>query len=183
MKATVYCAQRVLAVMLAAALLPACNAPKQAGGEDGLTDAEKRAEIDRMCEEYREAYPDVPELDVDEFVDLREEKPVVLVDGRSEEERAVSIIPGAIAAPEFEQNAAEYERRPVVCYCTIGYRSGKYAEKLREDGWDAYNLRGSILAWTHAGKPLVTPGGEETKRVHVYGEKWDLAAKGYESVW
>lgn len=34
----------------------------------------------------------------------------------------------------------------VVC-STIGYRSGKYAESLRKEGFNASNLLGSILMW------------------------------------
>lgn len=38
---------------------------------------------------------------------------------------------------------------------TIGLRSGKYADSLRtKHGMDAYNLKGSILAWTHEHLPL-----------------------------
>jgi len=50
---------------------------------------------------------------------------------------------------------------------------------LREESFDAYNLTGSILSWTHIGGELVSgggPGGGATKRVHTFGKNWDLAA-------
>ena len=93
------------------------------------------------------------------------------------------MIPGAVSKEEFERDKSQYKGHVVIPYCTIGYRSGKYAEKLSGQGWDARNLRGSILAWTHAGRPLVDADGNDTKRVHVYGKKWDLAAEGYEGAW
>lgn len=43
-------------------------------------------------------------------------------------------------------------------------------------------LEGSIVAWTHIEGSLVS-GDVPTRRVHVYGPRWDLAASGYESVW
>jgi sodium/bile acid cotransporter 7 len=49
-------------------------------------------------------------------------------------------------------------------------------------GVDVLNLEGSVLAWTHAGGPLVRDG-VSTKRLHVYGRRWNLAADGYETVW
>ena len=107
----------------------------------------------------------------------------MLVDARTPEEQAVSMLPGAITQQEFERRAEDFKGRRVVAYCTIGYRSGEYTEALRADGWDAHNLSGSILAWTHAGQPLETPDGAPTKRLHIYGPKWDLAAEGYETVY
>ena len=80
--------------------------------------------------------------------------------------------------------------RIVIPYCTIGYRSGHYTRDLqsRELGLTVRNLAGSILAWTHAGGPLVAPGAagaagqaEETRRLHVYGAAWDLAPRAYET--
>ena len=54
--------------------------------------------------------------------------------------------------------------------------------KLVDEGWKASNLRGSIVSWTHVGGDLVKDGAP-TKRVHVYGRKWNLLADGYEAVW
>lgn len=71
-----------------------------------------------------------------------------------------------------------------VVYCTVGYRSGRYAEALRRQGKDAYNLAGGILAWTHHGGALEEPGGAgSTRAVHVFARKWDLAASAYESTY
>ncbi|WP_083921611.1 rhodanese-like domain-containing protein [Actinopolyspora halophila] len=40
--------------------------------------------------------------------------------------------------------------RPVIFYCRAGIRSGMAAEAFRAAGWDAYNLRGGLLAWGDA---------------------------------
>ena len=89
---------------------------------------------------------------------------------------------GAIAASDSEENRQSYEGATVVTYCTIGGRSGKYAKGLVDAGVKAFNLRGAILAWTHAGGDLVDTEGP-TRRVHVHGRKFDLTADGYEPVW
>jgi sodium/bile acid cotransporter 7 len=92
------------------------------------------------------------------------------------------MLPGAMSRTEFEARKDDFRNIPIVAYCTLGFRSGKFAAKLRGEGFDAYNLRGAILAWTHAGQPLVDAEGE-TRRVHVYGRKWNLVASEYEGVW
>ncbi len=73
--------------------------------------------------------------------------------------------------------------REIIVYCTIGERSAATVENLRSQGIPAFNLAGSILAWTHIGGPLVDASGKPTRRVHVYARDWDLAASDYQSVW
>jgi sodium/bile acid cotransporter 7 len=45
-----------------------------------------------------------------------------------------------------------------------------------------YNLRGGILAWVHDGGTVYDQNGE-TRRIHVYGRKWNLAPNSYQAVW
>lgn len=150
-----------------------------AGTED-LTDMQERRRIAEMYEGYKADFPGVPDITVEELLQL--DGDFVLVDVRSPRERTVSMIPGAISRRELEADPAAYEGRRVVTYCTVGYRSGIYAGELRRRGVDAVNLAGSLLAWTHAGQPLVDADGP-TRRLHVYGPTWDLAADEYETTW
>jgi hypothetical protein len=46
----------------------------------------------------------------------------------------------------------------------------------------AFNLHGGVLAWALNGGSFVTPEGEPTRRVHVYGEPWDVLPPEYEAV-
>jgi rhodanese-related sulfurtransferase len=164
----------VLSLSCVVALLAGCR-------ESPLSDAEKAEKIEQLATEYRWAYPGVPELTVEDFLARRTDQPFVIVDVRDDEERAVSIIPGALSKGEFERREEEFSGTPILAYCTIGYRSGKYADYLRGNDWDAFNLRGSLLAWVHAGQPLADVAGEETKRIHVYGRKWNLAPEDYDA--
>ena len=146
------------------------------------SDAEDLARIEEMYASYQRKFPNVAGVSADEVQRLREEGDVVLVDVRDAKERKVSIIPGALSREEFEAKRSEYADSTVVTYCTIGARSGQYAAELAKQGLDVRNFEGSILSWTHAGGELVGPDGP-TRKVHVYGKRWNLAADGYEAVW
>lgn len=139
--------------------------------------------IEELYRSYKLSFPGVPDVRPAELDAFRARDPIVLVDVREPEERAVSVLPGAISREEYEARRGELGDRTVVAYCTIGYRSGVYVAELRRAGVDARNLAGSVLAWTHAGKPLVDGVGTTRRRVHVYGSDWNLVADGYEAVW
>lgn len=145
-------------------------------------DAKRLRRIERYYRVSARLLPKVPEISAAELAERRKLRRLAVVDVREPHERAVSMIPGAMSRSEFEARKDEFRDVPIVAYCTLGYRGGKYAAKLRAEGFDAHNLRGAILAWTHAGQPLVDAQGE-TRRVHVYGRKWNLVASGYEGVW
>ena len=152
------------------------------GASGGDKDAEKLTRIQEMYAGYEEKFPGVTGITAEELRALRADGEVVLVDVRTPEEQAVSMIPGAVTQAEFEAERGKYAGAPVVTYCTIGARSGEYAAKLAADGVEVRNLEGSLLAWTHAGGELAGPEGP-TKKVHVFGKRWNLAAAGYEGVW
>jgi len=116
------------------------------------------------------------------MADLKSGAPPVLLDVRPAEERNVSILPGALSPEQFEARKAELKGRTVVTDCTVGVRSGFAADRLRKEGFDVRNFKGSILAWAHAGGDLVRPDGTPTKQVHVYGKSWNYAPAAYEAV-
>jgi sodium/bile acid cotransporter 7 len=95
---------------------------------------------------------------------------------------AVSTLPGAVPQDEFLLHRGRYTDRTVVAYCTISYRSGLFARDQVDKGIDVVNLRGGILAWILEGAPVYDPQGNPTRRVHVYGDQWDYAPAGWESV-
>lgn len=146
------------------------------------SDLWKRQQIETMYAEYAEKFPEVNSISVGELKQLQQQQEVILVDVRSPEERAVSIIPGSIDQAKFESNLEQYRQFPVVAYCTIGYRSGRYAQKMQQKGVNIVNLQGSLLAWSHEGEELSNKTGK-TNKVHVFGRKWNLIAKNYQPVW
>jgi rhodanese-related sulfurtransferase len=174
---------RCFCVLLIAFALAGCPETADSQNDSG-NDLEK---ITAMYLKSKLKFPDVPDISADELIERMEADNIIVVDNRDRDERDVSMIPGAIPASEFEGNikrdAGAYADAVVVVYCTIGERSGIYAQKLRKRGVDAHNLRGGVLAWSHAGGDFVDGRGESTNRVHVYGAKWNLLPGGHTPVW
>lgn len=146
------------------------------------SDADKAALIQTMYDGFRGMFEGVPEVTVAELQPMLDDPGVVVVDVRPAAERGVSMIAGAVSSETFEADPSAYAGKTIVAYCTIGYRSGLWAKDQRAAGVDARNLVGSLLSWTHAGGALVADGAP-TRRVHVYGSRWNLAAEGYEATW
>lgn len=144
----------------------------------------KQNRIMSIYRRYAQKFPKITAITVEELQQLQEQDPeLVLVDVRSPEERAVSLIPGAISTEEFERNLAQYKQKTIVAYCTIGYRSGKYAQTMQQQyGVTILNLEGSLLAWSHIQGQLINTQGA-TNQVHVFGRQWQLAAENYEPIW
>jgi rhodanese-related sulfurtransferase len=150
------------------------------------SDEAKRQRIDELYRGYRKELGRFPELTVEQVLERRNKgQDPLLVDAREPREQRVSMIRGAITARDFLKQAERHRKRKriVVVYCTIGYRSAKLVKDLRRRGALAYNLVGGILSWVHKKQPLVDPRGRPTRRVHVYGKTWDLAPRGYQTVW
>lgn len=149
-----------------------------------MSDEQKRERIEFLYRKYERKFPDVEGITATQLnADLAEGREVVLVDVRKPEEQAVSMIPGAITQQEFEGRQDSLRDRTIITYCTAGYRSGLYAKKLQNKGWQVLNLEGSLLAWTHAGGPLADSEGQPTKSLHVYSADWSLEASDYDPVW
>lgn len=151
------------------------------------SDLKKQKQITIMYRQYAREFPQVKGITAAELKSLQQQgEKVVLVDVRSPEEIAVSHISGSITAEEFEsnlmQNSGQYRGRKIVAYCTIGYRSGLYAQKL-QNRIEILNLEGSLLAWSHAAGNLLDARGNSTNKVHVFGRQWQLTSEAYEPIW
>lgn len=144
------------------------------------SDAETERALDQLYSAWSVTAPGIPTIDAETLqTELKSATPPILVDAREPHEIAVSRLPGAIDVATFEQRRATLAGRKVVVYCTVGVRSGYLTKRLRGEGVEARNFRGSILAWTHLGGPLVGPDDQPTTDVHVYGKRWNYAHSGY----
>jgi len=57
-------------------------------------------------------------------------------------------------------------------YCSVGYRSSKFAERLQAAGLiEVMNLEGSIFAWANEDRPL-QKDGQPVAQVHPYSRKY-----------
>jgi len=155
---------------------------QQSLSSNDLSDAAKYQQIESLYDGYKTKFPDVLDLTPRQAMDLITDQKAVFIDIRPPQEQQVSTLPGAITEKEFQSNYKSYEDHIKIAYCTISYRSGKFAENFQKSGIPVYNLRGGLLAWVHEGGKVYDQTGE-THRIHVHGQEWDLAPEQYEAVW
>jgi len=101
----------------------------------------------------------------------------VLLDVRSREEYEISHLPGAVWAETEKQQRAVLDgqppARPVVLYCSVGWRSARAADRLLQGGGrTVWNLDGSIFQWANEARPLVDAANKTTHHVHPYDRSW-----------
>lgn len=114
----------------------------------------------------------------------------LIFDAREWEEFQVSHIPGAryLGYDDFQLTRLKGVRKdqPIVLYCSIGYRSEKIGEKLRNLGYtEVYNLYGSLFEWVNQGHPVEDGQGNRTNKVHTYNRQWSkwVDDQAAEKVW
>jgi rhodanese-related sulfurtransferase len=90
----------------------------------------------------------------------------LLLDCREDDEWDAGHIDGAVHVPMSEIPARlKYgpgeiiPERQIVVVCKVGGRSAQVAGWLNNNGFDALNLEGGMLAWAAAGRPMVTDDG------------------------
>eukprot|EP00243_Klebsormidium_subtile_P007599 TRINITY_DN338_c0_g1_i1.p1 TRINITY_DN338_c0_g1~~TRINITY_DN338_c0_g1_i1.p1 ORF type:complete len:164 (-),score=24.93 TRINITY_DN338_c0_g1_i1:292-783(-) len=134
-----------------------------------------------------ELFPNVEDLTPAEALSLSPES-VLFVDARSDGERAISRIPGAVTKEEFLQNGEKLAagKDLVVTHCALGARGGNLAKQIKDTHPElkVKNLEGALLAWAHAGGPLVDASGAPTKSFHPGGPgqlKFAPKENGYEA--
>lgn len=125
----------------------------------------------------RRSFPGVAAITPQELVawqhDPTRPQPLLL-DSRGAEEFAVSHLPGALSAPDLAAALALDlpTDRPVVVYCSVGYRSARLAQQLQRQGrWPVFNLQGSLFQWVNHGYPICQQG-QPTRAVHPYNWLW-----------
>ena len=130
----------------------------------------------------RSEFPDVRRISTTELTawlqDSSKPSPLLL-DVRTRAEYDISHLEGA---KHVEPGASativrEAKDRPIVTYCSVGYRSGAFAKKLGDAGFtNVANLEGSIFRWANEGRPVVR-GGRKADKVHPYNGTWGLLLK------
>jgi len=119
----------------------------------------------------------VPIISCKELSAIKDDESVILLDARELNEYNTSHIPGAkhIGYNKFKKKDLENldKDSKVIVYCSIGYRSEKIGEKLKDLGFgQVYNLYGSIFEWANQGNQLENKSGETTQELHTYNRQW-----------
>jgi rhodanese-related sulfurtransferase len=129
----------------------------------------------------------VPEVSVSEVKKMKE---VLLLDAREWNEYKVSHIENAkyVGYDQFEIGTLKSisKKQKIVVYCSVGYRSEKISEKLKQAGFtDVSNLYGGIFEWVNQSNPVVDSKGKTTENIHAYNKTWsmwlDKGVKVYDS--
>ena len=151
-------------------------------GSQQVSDRRKYEKVLKLYMSQKKEFPDVQDVSPREAMELVNTGKVVFIDVREAGEQSISRLPGAITIDRFLENFEPYHNFIKIGYDTIGLRSGIIARELLQKEIPMYNLRGGLLAWVHAGGKVYNKKAE-TRRVHVYDRKWDLAPNGYDAVW
>jgi rhodanese-related sulfurtransferase len=127
----------------------------------------------------RHDFPEVPRISTAELSawlsDTSRAAPLLL-DVRTRAEYEVSHLEKAQQVePDAAVSAVSAAKdRPIVTYCSVGYRSSAFARRLRAAGFaDVRNLEGSIFRWANEGRPVFRHGAR-VERVHPYNRTWGL---------
>lgn len=104
---------------------------------------------------------------------------VLILDTRQSEEYKVSHIPGAkwVGYDDFTPDKVNdiAKDTPVALYCSVGYRSEKIGEQMKDMGFEnVYNLHGGIFEWTNQKMPLVKDDSVQTNQIHPYSSTWGI---------
>ena len=133
--------------------------------------------LDELKDVISTRYPSVPWVDATTLATWMErpagERPHLL-DVRTPEEFAVSHLRGAVRVDpdQPDLDAVPRDGRPVVVYCSVGWRSGALGARLLERGHErVFNLEGGLFGWANAGRPVWAEGSRAAK-VHPYDDEW-----------
>ena len=100
--------------------------------------------------------------DVQGFSELVADTNVVVLDVRTVDEFNDGHIKGAILIDQKQSDFIEKAKatlpidKKIAIYCRSGRRSANAAGRLADIGYKCVNLKGGIIAWKDAGKPVVT---------------------------
>lgn len=116
----------------------------------------------------------VKEISVAEIANFQD---VIYLDAREKAEYKVSHIENAVwvGYDDFDIQTVENldKSKPIIVYCSVGYRSEKISKKLEKNGFKrVYNLYGGLFEWYNQGLPIVNNQGKPTGKIHTYNEKW-----------
>lgn len=104
-----------------------------------------------------------------------EERNVVILDIREQNEFAISHLQGAQRVAPNRRQFDSLGLQPsatIVVYCSVGYRSAEMALRLQEAGFpNVYNLQGGIFQWANEGR-TVYRGARVVHQVHPYDATW-----------
>lgn len=113
---------------------------------------------------------------------------MLIFDVREPGEFAVSHIKGAIRldpssyrTPFMKKWGKTLKGKTIIFYCSVGVRSTKMANYLKEDLKSSgvkkiYNLKQGLFAWANGARPMINKNGN-TPFIHPYDDHWGSLLK------
>ena len=101
------------------------------------------------------------DTDVKGFAELMNDPNVVVLDVRTAEEFKEGHLEGALNINQAQSDFIEKAKaalpadKTIAVYCRSGRRSASAAERLASEGYKAVNLKGGIMAWEKAKRPII----------------------------
>ncbi len=135
--------------------------------------------LEAIKAEIKNRFLEIPVMTVEDLKSRMSKKSnsrLTLIDVRDFEEFAVSHLYGAGNYPmdqTMRQKILAFPHdRPLIVYCSVGYRSAKFAGFLRNNGFtNVYNLSGGIFEWANKGNPVFRDD-KQVAEIHPYNRKW-----------
>lgn len=172
---------------------------KAGEGREGREFQERRDRARQLRLQVARLTNDIQYIDRDQFDQLlRASSPPLIVDVREEEEIAVGTLPNAVTLRKARELVQQREQascstgnthskstQDVLCFCTVGFRSGIHALRLARHVSVRNVWNYSVMTHLWGGGVLVPPDGSQwDNRVHVYIKKYQgmMPAK-FESVY
>lgn len=119
----------------------------------------------------------IPYISVEELA-MPKTKAIIL-DAREKKEYEVSHIKEAIFVGYDDFNIEKTmsklsdKNAKIVIYCSLGIRSEKIANKLKNKGYtNIFNLYGGIFEWKNSGFIVVDKNERPTEKVHAFSKNW-----------
>lgn len=146
-----------------------------------LNEAERRRQAAELKERIEGMFPQMKYLSHDEFTALMKEHDApLLMDVREAEEIALGTLPHAQDAETARRQLVDIScgrKRRVVCFCTVGLRSGIEGARLQADGHEVWNYSVAEHLW--GGNDLVRSDGTPwDRRLHVFIRRYENVMPG-----
>ncbi len=169
----------LLASLLLWALLVPTGSASQARASEPSDAQPDSPAWHRTLRLVRDEYPDVPQITTRKLASLLADgtaNTILLLDARTRAEYRLSHLKGAVHAGDTASALRAIGAHPpgstIVVYCSVGYRSARLANRLRQRGiTNVFNLEGSLFQWANEGRHLYR-GPDRVHEAHPYDRNW-----------
>jgi rhodanese-related sulfurtransferase len=108
---------------------------------------------------------------------LNKGEKIIFLDTREKSEYTVSHMPGSVwvGYDDIDWKTIDKldKKVQIIVYCSVGYRSGKLTDKMKEKGFtNVKNLYGGLFNWANNDGRVVNMNEKATNEVHGYNTKW-----------